>query len=329
MATQLQYTDRGNTPYLEQMFVTTLDRYHNKIEDMIHYEYPELALCKEVKDTKWCDGGRQFVLPVVVSENPNGGQIYEEEGLPMEDFDPNDGLIYQISHAGYGVRWNKQQQRMNRGSSKRFSVIEQKIEQTKNSLQTTLRNQFWNGTGTGKDANGMAILIPAATKANQTTAVGGKTPSTTSWWQTWGTDMTGYSSLQYLEDYLINMWNSITAEGGTPNVNLTDQTTYETYEKNAMDTIVTAPSKFADATFELPQFKRKPIIFSKDAPAGQWRMFDKRAFKYIVDPDYDIAWTGWKEITNVAFTKVQQVIIDYNFARIQARWMGCIFDIAE
>lgn len=332
MPTQTQYTSRGQTPYMEQLFVTTMDKWHDKIEDMIHYEHPETALMKECKDTKWFDGGTQFVMPVEIAENPNGGMIDEETGLSMDDFDPNDGLIWTVKHAGYGVRWSKSQQRMNRGSSKRFSIIEQKIDATVKSLRTTMIDQFWNGSGSGKNANGMSILIPAQTRATQNTSgttIGGKTPVGNLWWQTWGTDMTGLSSTRYLEDKLINMWNNIKGEGGNPNVHITDQTTYETYEANCMDTVVTSPTKFADATFELPQFKRQPIVFSKSAPSGQWRMFDKKAFKYLVDPDYDIAWTGHKEIPNVPFTKVQQVIIDFQFARVQARHMGCIFSISE
>jgi len=322
------YTKRGGTVEMNQLFATTLDKVQDYVEEQIFKDRPALAVCMENKDEKMFAGSEQARGSIITGKNPNGGWINENDGLSMDDYDPFEQYLYYPKHAGYGVRWSKEQQRVNRGSGKIMSLIDEKIENTVESLRDTINEGLW-GSGGGDQMNGLQNMIPATVPASQTTSFGGINPSTTSEWRTKAINMTGLSSISDLEDNMLQMWNDIYVDKGKVDYIFTDQTTHQTYEKNARDFIYTSEVKIADTNFELCQYKRKPLIFDNEAPSGEMRFIDRRHFKMAIDPEYWFAWTDWKEAVNLPFTKFKQVLCDLNLCTNARRRLGCIFNISE
>jgi hypothetical protein len=328
MATQT-YTIQGVTAEAEQIFISTLNKRvkDGYVNDQIFYGHPAMAWLYGRKNTALLVGGKQFELAVSVLENPTAQMINYNQGLSMDDFDPYKMAAYWPVLAAAAVSWPLDVQAMNRGDGRLFSIIDNKIEITIETLRNTISQQLWNGTGTGVQANSIQTLIPATAKASQSTSVGGLSPSTYAWWRTQATTMSGLDATAELEAKMLNMRNTIEAQGGKVDIILTDQGTAETYEKNQLNFLVAQNVKIGDANFNTITYKGTPITFDIDAPAGELRMIDNRAITFCVDPQFDFAWTDMKEIPNVPFFKTKQVVERFQLARKSARWLGCIYSI--
>ena len=140
--------------------------------------------------------------------------------------------------------------------------------------------------------------------------------------------MSGLPASQKLEENMLTMWNTIVDETGEPDVIFTDRVTEEIYENNGKDFLRSQPRTINNNTFTLNQYKTAMIIHDKEAPVKQMRFVTNDQFHFAVDPSNYFYWTGWKELPNVIKTKVQQLGVDYNFCRSEARGLGCIYNIA-
>jgi len=325
------YYKKGNIAYLDMLFMSSWDQRWKSIEDQIFHKHPTLAWMLERKNTNMLgEGGEQFIAPLLVEENPNGGWINEEEGVSMDDFDPDAGATYWAKTLAYGTRWPRYQQRVNRGSNKKYSIIEHKEEVTIKSVKNLLAQAVYSGSGgASKQPEGLSRLIPPTVPASQSVSIGGLSPSTNAWWRTQGTDMSGSPATTNLESEMIDMHDTIELETGTPNVIFTHKDVKQIYEKNAMSFLtVDAKTKVGDATFEMVKFKSLPIIFDKFAPSGELRMVTNAGILWCVDPEFYMKWTDSKEAVNLPITKFRQLVTVCAMARIAARSHGCIFNIS-
>ena len=323
------YQKRGSsTVDMDGLFASTLDYRKDDIVDQIFVKKPALAYMLERKQTQCINDAEQFLIPMEHERNPNGGMIDEEEGISMDDFDPDTMAIYSAKTAAYGVRFGRKQKRVNAGKSKIYSLIDHKIKNTQKSLRDTLSSQLWTGSGTGKQANGLTRLIPATAKASQSVSIGGLSPSTYAWWRTQATNMANMAAATYLEEEMLSMYNIIEDETGAPDVIFCDRATQEIYENNAKEFVRVDARKIANVTFTMTHYKDMPIIRDKEAPVGELRMITNDQISFEVDPDYWFEWTGWKEIPNLPFTTVKQVVCVFQMCRSAARGLGCIYNIS-
>lgn len=320
----------ASTPVHEQLFLSTMDKLGQKgIEDMITIDRPVLAMMMAMKDTVLLAGTQQARITVSTSYNPTGGWIDETEGISMDDYDPFEALYYWVKHLGRAIVWTKEQQRINRSSPQRvFSIVDEKLKNTIETLKRDLSVGLFSNGG-GKVMDGLRKMIPATLQQDQTVSVGGKNPADFTWHRTQAIDMSGDSAVTDLEDNMLVMWNNIYIQMGMTDYICTDQRTHQTYEKNAREFIFTGPSKIGDMQFETVQYKKTPIIFDAEAPEGEMRFIDKKEIKFLVDPMFWFRWTDYKEPINLPFQKHKQIVCDCNMGRVQARRLGCIFNISE
>ena len=325
------YLKKGVAAEFDQLFVSTMDKMNeNKVFDQYFRDRPMLAFLLERRDAEMFAGAEQYQETLEIGENPHGGWIGFNEGVSMDDYDPFNGVQYWPKALAYNLTHTWEQQRVNRGKSMIFKLVEKKIENTRKTIMKLLSTGVWTGAGgSSKEMDGLPNLIPATVPASQSTAVGGVSPSTHSWWRTQGINMNGESSTAALENNMLTMYNNIVAEGGRPTLIACDQTTHESYEKNALDYVLYKPTRIADVTFELCQYKGIGMTFDKDAPSGELRMISGEDLAFGVDPEYWFATTGWKEGQNVPYTKNRQVVCVCNLVRHAARTHGCIFNISE
>ena len=180
MATKPTYTrDDSTTVEMNSLFTSVVDERMDGIIDQIFKKCADLAYLLEREDTDCLgEGGEQFLVPLEVEENTDGGMIDEEEGLPMNDFDPLTMASYTAKTAGYNLRFSRKHQRVIRGSNMMYKLIEVKEKNTIKSMQKTIMTQLWTGSGQGKQANSIQTMIPATATASQSTSVGGISPST-------------------------------------------------------------------------------------------------------------------------------------------------------
>jgi len=328
MAKSYYKVDNSTTVEMDQLFVTTMDRRAKQLVDQIFKKNIALAFLLSMKDTTMIQGGKQFIVPLEVEENPHGGWINDEEGIPMDDYDPVDAAIYGPKSLSYNVRFSREQRFVNRGDVRVHSLMSIKERNTIKSMQKRLEEAIWTGDGTNqKVMDGLPKIIPATVPASQSVTVGGISPSSKSWWRTQARNMSGMAAAAELEAELLTLYNDIALEGGTVNMNFTSQDIAETYEKNQMDYLSVGMTKVGDFNFETIKYKGGPISFSDLAPAGEWRMVDKEALIFAVDPAYWMRWTKDKEQVDNPFTSHRQILSRCNLCRREARTLGCIYNI--
>ncbi len=328
MASESYTVDGSTTIEMEQLFISTMDKRMKSIIDQIFSANVALAWMLSRKNTDLIgDGGKQFIVPLEVAENPNGGWIDVEEGISMDDYNPVDAAIYEGKDCAYNLRLGRYQQRVNRGSSKIFSLLQMKEENTVKTMRKLMEIGLWTGNGTDKVMNGLPLLVPATEPASQTTKIGDISPSTKTWWRSLAINMSGIPAAAKLEARMLDLWDDIGLEGGNVDVIFTDTGTKKTYEKNQMDFISTGFVKIADFNFEAVKYKSAPIAVSKYATVGQLRMIDSSGIVFCVNPAAWFQWTAWKEQVNVPITKHRQLLSNVQLARKEARVTGCIYNI--
>ncbi len=325
------YTVRGATAVEDQLFISTLQKRVKSgfVQDQVFNKRPALAWLLSRKDTERLTGGSQFEIPIGTGKNPHGGMIDENEGISLDSYDPLDMLKYWPKLVGYNVRHDLATKAVNRGEGKLFSIIDYHITNTVKTVRDTLNSQLWTGNGQGKNATGLPILIPATVPASQSTSVGGKDPSTNSYWRTQATNMSGIAASTKLETYMLNMVNTITAYGGNTDVIFCDQATEEIYENNMLDYVVLQKTKIGDVSFEMVKYKTIAMIFDLLAPSGEMRFVDSATMKMFADPMFWFAWTGFKEVPDVPFLEVKQIVNRFQFGMTERRTQGCLFNISE
>ncbi len=330
MATKATYQKPYGSPVFDQVFLSTWDKMRDTLIDQYFRKFPALVWMMDRKDTDLIgDGGEQFIVPMEVGENPTVGAIDYDEGISMDDYDPFMAGRYDARLVGGGVANPMELQVVNKGSGKNFSIYQKKTENTVKTIRKALSFQLWSGNGTKPNALGLPTLIPATAKTAQTTTIGGIDQSTYTWFRTQAINMANMGAANDLESQMLNMYNTIVAEAGAPDVIFTDQTDIEIYETNARDFfVVDSKVKVADVTFELCKYKNMPMIWDVDAPAGELRMITSENFKFLADPAFWFRWTAEKELPDVPFKTVKQCVVRYNFARLTGRDHGCIYNIA-
>lgn len=249
----------------------------------------------------------------------------------MDDFDPLSAAIYKPKNIAANVRWGRNEQRVNRGSSRIHSLINIKKKNTEKTIRRKLSLGVCTGAGGNtKEMDGIQRLIQAAAPADQTLVVGNVDPSVIPDWRTFGRSMSGVVAGSKLEEYMLVEYNKIEDEVGAPSVIWTDRTTQEIYENNQRDFLTSnGKVKIGDFTFELCQFKEMPILRDKDLPAGEMRFIHNEYLYFCVDSMFDFFWTPWKEQVNVPVTKHQQILTVCNLARSAGRCFSCLFSISE
>ncbi len=324
------YTSRGAAPLDDQRFIATMSLRKKEVLDMIFYKDILLNWIIERKDETLFGNGEQFECPLTSEENPNGGMADFDTGVDMADFDPYNLAKYFPKLAVYNLVTSFRQRQSNRGSGKITDIYDDKEKITVESMKRTFISQFWSGSGTGIQANGINLLIPATAKSSQTVAVGEITPSAAKyWWRSQSTDMSGQAAASELEANMSNMQRTIVDQGGRVNIWGTDQTVVEIYERNQLEFIMDTKVTVGDNNYTQIAFKGAPIVHSVDARSGELRAIDDRAIKMAVDPMWWLSWTEQKSIPNVPIKTMAQYLAIFNFCRVQPRWTGCIFNISQ
>jgi len=324
------YTVLGAAPTKEQLQLATWNNRLKQIEDQIFYEHFLLAWFRSAMDTQLLSaGGEQFELPLGIGTNPNGGMIDPDTGMEQNTFDPNELAVYHRAWAGYNLVKSLRQQASNKGSNKNWDIYKNHMDVTIESLKETWSSQIFNGSGTGKDANSIVLLVPATATTSQTTAVGGITPSATKyWWRSQAIDMNGENAASTLEANMLTMLNRIKIQKGKVELWVGDQTTAETYEKNQTRFLIDSTTKIGDNNYDVLKYKSAVVEFDADAPTGEFRALNRKCIKMAVDPAYYLKWTSEKETPNVPFKTQKQIVLCFNFCRSNPRRLGCLFNIS-
>ena len=199
-------------------------------------------------------GGHKIVQPLMYAKNNTAGSYSGSDVLSTQAQAGITAAEYEWKQYAASIVIEGLEEAKNNGEEQVINLLDSKITQTTETILENMDEMFLDdGTGNGgKDWNGLKNL---AATANNT--VGGIDASTNTWWNPSVDTSTTSPSIKNLG----RKYNSLTVGNDKPNVLLTTQDIYESYEGLIQANQRFQDSRAADAGFENLMFKAAPILY--------------------------------------------------------------------
>lgn len=322
-----------NTIYYDALLSTTLDAYMagGNMFDNIFKDSAFLALMRLNDAVDMQNGGERIRAPLMYQENKT---VKSYQGADTLDTTIQDGIttaFYEWKEIGGTISITRKEERQNSGDAAKVGLLKSKIMQAEMSMFETLNQQLVQGTVSsstfvpGNDTKDLNPLGYFLRKLNQTDpSVGGNvgniSGSDNDWWRhktaafaggaDTGNDFAiSVSTYKGLVVALRRLYNFASrGSGGSPNVALMDQVTFETYE-NALDEKVRyTNTKLADMGFDNIKLRGATCIWDEQVPdiengtaavtKGTVFLLNTKFYKIIIDTETDMITTPFVEPEN-------------------------------
>lgn len=353
-----------NTIYYDALLSTTLASYveSGTLYDNVFKDSAWLAALRDMGAVNKQDGGERIRAPLMYQGNSTIKSYAGEEVL---DTTLQDGLttaFYEWREIGGTIGITRKEERQNSGESAILQLLETKIKQAQMQMRETLNSQLLLGTvsgatfvpgNSGKDLNPLFYYLR---KLNQTDPVSGGNVgniagASNAWWRHQtavadsGSKDTGNAFALSISTYaglkagLRRLYNSCSkGSGGSPNLGIADQITFETYE-NSLDTQVRyTNTKMADMGFDNIKLRGATILWDEVVPdvdngtaaitSGTCALINTNFYNLIIDSQTDIVTTPFVEPENQT-VKTAKILFMGNTAVTNMRKHGVMYAISQ
>jgi len=325
-----------NTVYYDALLSTTLAAYRDTLVDNVFKDSAFLAYLRMSDAVKKQNGGERIMMPLMYGSNQTVKSYAGEETLDTTIQDGLTAAFYDWREIGGTISITRKEERQNAGEGRLINLLEAKIKQAEMSMRETLNKQLVQGTVSGatfvpgnsaKDLNPLGYFFRKLSGTNPTTGgnVGNISAAATNeagdtFWvhrtsAFSGDDDTGNDFSNNVTSYagtkanLRRMYNYCSrGSGGSPDLVLMDQVTFETYE-NALDTNVRyTNTKMADMGFDTIKLRGATCIWDEQVPdidtgtvaitLGTAFFINTQFYNLIIDEQTDIVTTPFVEPEN-------------------------------
>ena len=352
-----------NTVNYDALLSTTLNGYAlgGTMVDNIFKDSAWLAALREFGGVVRQDGGERVAMPLMYGKNST---VKSYAGYDILDTTPQDGMTTAFEEwreiAGT-ISISRKEERQNSGEARIIALLESKIRQAEMSMREELNEQLLLGTvdsATFVPGNDVKDLNPLGwffRKANQTNpTVGGNVGNISaaeSWWRhntailDTGTPETGNAFALSVSTYaglkvaLRRMYNFCgRGSGGTPNLLVGDQVSFETYE-NALDVNVRfASTRLGELGFDSVKLRGAEFIWDEVVPdveagtaaitKGTVFFINTNFYKLVIDEQTDVVTTPFVTPENQT-AKTAKVLFMGNAAVNNMRKHGVCYAISQ
>ncbi len=193
--------------------------------------------------------------------------------------------------------------RENSGPDALKSYVTDQLTDAQTALENKAETALWNptvSTETGLEWQGLNDIVPAY--AARATGTYGHIDRSNTWWQPQYKGYTGSVATTLVDD-MRTLYNTLgkNREKLYPNLILTTQTVFETYEDTALTAsqiIKQGTGPLVDLGFEVLQFKGKPMIWSENETGNNVRMLNTNYIDLVYDPAMWFDMSEWKAEAN-------------------------------
>lgn len=284
---------------------TTLKKYRRTLTDNIHKSNAVFYLLKKKGAVRVEDGGERIVEPLMYGKNTTAGSYSGYDSLDTTPQEGIDSAEYNWKQYSASITIDGKTERQNKGASRIIKVLKAKTTQAEMSLTEELsEGLFSNGTGnSNKDLTGFqAMISPSGT-------YGGINSATHTWWQAGNESTSEALGLPKMR----TGFNTASVGGkDTPNLIITTQTLFESYEglftnvavtgSNARSGDFSTPSEgqktMADGGFQTLGYKGVPVVWDEQCPSGTMYFANTRHMNLVVHEDANFATTDFVKPEN-------------------------------
>lgn len=281
----------------DALLSTTLYNYKGQLADNIFKSSSFLAALRKFGGVRMVNGGERIAIPLMY-ETSSTAKSYS--GYEVIDVTPQDGIttaFYPWTEIAASIAISRKEERQNNGESALLNLLESKTMQAEMSLKQAVNQQLVQGTvgsatgakfrpgNDGKDLAPLGYFTPRTKTVEPTgtgiTSVGSINRNTYSWWRCRTMSLGDATTPGYGEDGFLNattfsgvkqglkrLWNHCSrgADGSGPNIVLTDQTTYETYESALDANVRYTDTNLADLGFDNVKLKGAVVVWDELVP---------------------------------------------------------------
>ena len=330
--------------------------------DNIFKDSAWLAALRDTGAVKKQNGGERIRAPLMYQGNTTIKSYSGEETL---DTTLQDGLttaFYEWREIGGTIGITRLEERQNSGEAQILGLLETKLKQAEMQMRETLNTQILRGTVSGatfvpgnsaKDLYPLGYFLRKVNSTDPTTGgnVGNIAGATYSWWRhvtgraDSGTLDTGNAMAVNVSTYagvkaaFRRLHNHCSrGSGGSPNLGVCDQVTFETYE-NSLDTQVRyTNTKMADMGFDNIKLRGATILWDEVVPdidtgtaaitKGTLFLINTNFYHLFIDSETDIVVTPFVEPENQT-VKTAKILFMGNTAVSNMRKHGVLYGISQ
>ena len=315
------------TEALDNLYTTTWQNMKDTVRDQIFDATPLWFWLKDKGKLKSVEGGRFITEPLQYAKNDNVSWIGKGGTVSLNDFEFLTIAQYNWRYlVGSIVRFGVDDQQ-NRGKNAIMSLMNAKLDNTQNSLVSTLEAAMAQGSGTATNSiDGLQLLVA---DAPSTGTVGGIDRAVYTWFQNKAKNMTGLSfatnGVAEMRTMLNNCMNNLKMDA--PDIILSGQTPFEYYEDTVLDYYRVTSNKLADAGFQNQTFKGIPMVWSPSIANTRMYMLNTNFINFVYDPMMNFDMTEWKAIPEQVNDRAAQVITAGQLTLSRARCQGVLHTI--
>jgi hypothetical protein len=355
-----------NTVNYDALLSTTLSAYRDTMVDNIFKDSAYLAFLRESGIEKQ-NGGERIAQPLMYGSNSTIKSYAGEEVLNTTLQDGMTTAFYEWKEIAGTIGITRKESRQNSGEGQIMDLLQKKVVQAEMGMREELNRQLVAGTVSsatfvpGNNAKDMYPLGYFFRKVNSTNPtaggnVGNISAGTTNeagvaWWvhQTAtaasGSKDTGnafaIAATTYagLKATLYRMYNTCSkGSGGSPDLVLMDQVSFETYN-NALDSkIQYLNTKMADMGFDTIKLRGATCLWDEQVPdistgttaitLGTAFFINTKFYKLVIDSETDIITTPFIEPENQT-VKTAKILFMGNATVSNMRKHGVVYGISQ
>ena len=359
-------TPSSNIVYYDALLSTTVNAYRKTMVDNIFKDSAFLTFLRQSDAIRKQDGGERIQVPLMYGKNET---IETHGGYSVIDTTPQEGItsaFYEWAEIAGTISISRKEQRQNSGEGRLLNLLEAKMKQAEMSMREKLNSDLILGTvssatfvqDTAEDGsyglNPLGYFFREECATDPTTNDVGNIPGDTySWWrhrvadlgagvggnvtnEVFNLNCTTYAGLKVGLRRLYN-WCS-RGSGGSPNLGVMDQVSFETYE-NALDQSVRyMNTKMADMGFDTIKLRGATLIWDELVPdiytgtaaitVGTIFLINTNFYELFIDSETDIITTPFIEPENQT-AKTAKILFMGNAGVSNMRKHGVGMDILQ
>ena len=316
---------------LDNLYTTTWQNMKGTAQDQIFDATPFWFWLKMNGGLQTEEGGRFLTVPLRYAKSDNVQFVRRGSSVALTDKEfltvGDEQWRYMVDTI---VRFGIDDQQ-NRGKNAIMSLMQSKLDNSKDSLIDTLETRLTGTAGTDQFL-GLLDLVPDDPTGSGAT-LHGIDPSVYTWWRSQTFDMAGLALDTELIPNMNKMLNSCSNNRAqdTPDIIVTGKHPFEIYWENTLEQKRITNNTLGDAGFQNIEFRGVPMIWSPvidsdDVTGTDGRMYflNTRFIKFIYDPMLFFDMTRWKDIPSQVNDRTAQIILAGNMLTGRRRTHGVL-----
>lgn len=321
------------TRTINDLFVTTWYAIQKQATDNILDATPVMALLKARGRMK-SQVGELFINRKVKYAYPEAQAIAKGSTLDVGETESETMARWNWKWLAIPVQRSPFDDQMNSGAGKIKSLVEMELANARDGLSQRLeqnlfrvRSDYDDGEA-GLNPHSLFDIVPApASKATGTYGQIARTNTSNSksWWQPRYNTVSAPVAVNLLTE-MRTLFNDCTNNQETPNLILTTQEWFETYEEFAEDKgqiVLSERSTLANLGFTTLLYKGKEMVWTDDMPDNRMLMLNTDYIDLVYDPRYWMTASDWHPYPT-QLEQVMHILCCYNVISWQLRRHGSL-----